>query len=174
MINFITEIDIKEVINVNNGCCKNDLELHLDRALETIIIPKIGYCFYKNIVNNPSNEISIKIIDGCEFLNTIHYGLKRAIIYFAYADYLLLKSYQDTPFGIVQKVHNDSLPVPINELNKIKSKYEDLAEFNLNKTICYIDTVRANELFSDCESDCETKTENRINYSSYNIEIIEK
>ena len=59
-------------------------------------------------------------------INTL--GLKTAIVYYAYARYLVLNGYNDTPNGQVSKENPFSIPKPFKEVQQFADKYRNMAK----------------------------------------------
>lgn len=60
---------------------------------------------------------------GCNEKTRTMLGIKRMFIYFAYARYIMLNGWNDTPSGSVQKTNQWSIPKPLKELESFSDKY---------------------------------------------------
>ena len=94
----------------------------------------LGFDFYQDIIQNPTDTWNAKLLDGGEYeYNSVTYfyeGLKYVLAYFAYARYVKISSKKDTATGFVSKQFEDSRQINIGkELNlhkdfiKIAFKY---------------------------------------------------
>ncbi|MCQ9638596.1 hypothetical protein MP478_04275 [Chryseobacterium sp. WG14] len=123
------------------------------------MIPKVGYCLINKIINNPNNEFIKKIWCGSEYVcngrTMIHFGLKRVLIHAAYAAYIFRHGYVDTSVGVVQKINQDSVAAPINELKSIMNEHYKNADIYLEMVKDYLCTIKNEEIIKDCiQFDC--------------------
>lgn len=70
------------------------------------------------------------LINGSEYNNCHNklqrqLGIKRLWIYFAYAGYVILNPFDDTPNGLKYKTNEFSMPVPIKDLNGLSISYKN-------------------------------------------------
>jgi hypothetical protein len=71
-------------------------------------------------------------------------------VHASYAAYIFRHGLVDTPFGVVQKLNQDSLPTPINELRSIKNEHYNNAEMYFSKFKDFIYTLREETIIKDC------------------------
>ena len=64
--------------------------------------------------------------EDCKGKQKTQLGLKRVFIYYAYARYLVLNSYNDTPNGSVTKTNDFSIPKPLKEVEQFADKYRTM------------------------------------------------
>lgn len=64
---------------------------------------------------------------GCNGETRRHYGIKRILTYYAYARYIIINPFNDTPNGTVQKTNESSMPIPLKELQSFSDKYRTMA-----------------------------------------------
>lgn len=64
---------------------------------------------------------------GCNGKTKRHLGLKRVFVYYTYARYSVLNSFNDTPNGSVTKTNNFSIPKPLKEIESFSDKYRSMA-----------------------------------------------
>jgi hypothetical protein len=103
-----------------------------------------------------------------------HFGLKRIWVYYAYARYIYLNGYNDTPSGFVHKTNDFSLPTPLNELQSLSNKYKDMGFDAWERTKDFICSNELNITATipfecDCECGCKknkcgsiTQNQNRL------------
>lgn len=89
--------------------------------------------FWRDIeINWKSTERNWRdLIDGSEYLGcngkvTRHQGVKKAVIYYAYARYLIINGFNDTATGTVQKTNDFSIPKPLKEIQAFSDKYRNM------------------------------------------------
>lgn len=91
-----------------------------------------------------------------------HFGLNRVWVCYAYARYLLLNGYNDTPTGFKQKTNDFSLPIPVKELQVFEDKYRNMGFEAYKLTEHFICRNKENfttEITIDCKSECLCGTE---------------
>jgi hypothetical protein len=59
-------------------------------------------------------------------------------IHYAYAAYIMDSSYIDSTHGMVQKINQDSMPVPLGELKNLHDRHVRLASNCIQETIDFI------------------------------------
>lgn len=63
---------------------------------------------------------------GCNGKNRSHKGVKKMLIYYSYARYIVLNGFNDTATGFKAKTNDFSLPIPLKELNDFSDKYRSM------------------------------------------------
>ena len=88
-----------------------------------------------------------------------HFGLKRVLAHFAYAAYARHGSYQDSTHGFVQKLNQDSVPVPQGEVMNIYNAHRKIARdyFDLTKQFICQNKDSFTLYKGDCDCDCEAR-----------------
>ena len=176
--------DFECVGQIGIHCNWNQLCVYIKEQKNLFILPKIGYCLVKLIDENPEDEVISKLLNGGEFENKngikdYFFGLKKVLCHASYASYIFRHSSIDTPFGMVQKVNQDSLPVPLNELRSLKNEHYTNAIMYMDKFNAFLDTLRQEDILKDCfdninkhciKDDPETQ---RRQYSFANVEKYE-
>ncbi|QWT88105.1 hypothetical protein KBP46_09885 [Chryseobacterium sp. PCH239] len=169
--NLIQKSDFECIGQVAKHCNWEQLCVFIREQTNLWLIPKIGYCLVNKIVSNPENELIKKIWCGSEYECTgklmIHFGLKRVLIHASYAAYIFRHGYIDTSVGVVQKINQDSVAAPINELKSIMNEHYRNADMYLEMVKDYLCTIKNEELIKDCvhfdckNCGCGSKSENK-------------
>lgn len=176
---WIDKSDFDCIGQVAKHCDWDQLCIFIREQKNLFIIPKIGYCLVKVIDANLTDETIIKLLCGGEYEKPdgtpgYFFGLKRVLTHASYAAYIFRHGMVDTPFGVVQKLNQDSLPTPLNELRSIKNEHYINALLYMEDFEGFLDTFKDVPLLSDCfENSCRTGQENastqRRQYSFANI-----
>jgi hypothetical protein len=87
------------------------------------------------------------------------------LVHASYAAYIYRHGFIDTPFGVVQKLNQDSLPTPIAELKGIKNEHYTNAELYFEGVKDFICTIKTEDIFKDCF--CENSFANLVEYGRY-------
>jgi len=101
--------------------------------------PLLGFDFFQDIIQNPTDEWNAKLLDGGTYeYNSVTYiyaGLKTVLAYFFYARYIQQSNEFDTFSGMVEKNLEDSNALQIgtiknriNSVKKIAFKYWEECE----------------------------------------------
>lgn len=178
---LITREDFNCVGQVAKHCDWDQLCIYIREQQNATLLPKIGFCIYKAIINNQNNEIINTLLCGGEYLSCnggtkYHFGIKRALIHWSYGAYIYRHSYIDTPFGVVQKVNENSMPAPINELKIINNEQVNLGNGYFEMVKDYLCSIKSNEIFKDCnfcDCDCECNTCKGIGSKTFNKRTIQ-
>lgn len=158
--NLITKADFECIGQVAKHCNWEQLCIFIREQTNLWLIPKVGYCLVDKITSNPENAIIQKIWCGseyeCDGKIKIHFGLKRALVHAAYGVYCFRHGYIDTAVGVVQKINQDSMAAPINELKSIMNEHYKNAEIYLDMVKDYICSIKNEEIIKDCiQFDCQ-------------------
>ena len=120
--------------------CIGDVAKHCDNAKLCIAIDEAKIfdlqpllCdLYGDVVENWESEsepwktlIEGGTYEGCNGKDKTFLGVKRVFVYFAYARYIMLNGWNDTPNGSVQKTNPFSIPKPLAELEGFSNKYRN-------------------------------------------------
>jgi len=125
------------------------------------LIKLLGFDFYQDIIQNPTDTWNAKLLDGGTYVyNSVTYfyeGLKYVLAYFAYARYVKISSKKDTATGFVSKQFEDSRQINISkELNlhkdfiKIAFKYWEECQKFLSANSSEFSYYYADSLPSRC------------------------
>lgn len=77
--------------------------------------------------------------EGCSGHTKRHKGLKTVLVYYAYARYVMLNGFNDSPNGMVQKKTNQfSLPKPMKEVEMFSDKYRSMGYYLWQQVEAYL------------------------------------
>lgn len=159
--NLITKADFECIGQVAKHCNWEQLCIYIREQTNLWLIPKVGYGLISKIVENQDNDVIKKIWCGSEYQcgnqSKVHFGLKRVLIHAAYGAYIFRHGYIDTAIGVVQKINQDSVAAPINELKSIMNEHYKNAEIYLKMVNEYLCTVKNEEILKDCLSEINCK-----------------
>lgn len=154
---IISRPDFDCIGQVAKHCNWEQLCLYIREQQNLYLLPKIGYCLLEKLKDDANAEDPIikKILGGAEFTNAAghkdyFFGLKRVLAHASYAAYIFRHGLVDTPFGVVQKLNQDSLPTPINELRSIKNEHYNNAEMYFSKFKEFIYTLKDENIIKEC------------------------
>ena len=167
---LIEKSDFDCIGQVAKHCSWDQLCIFIREQQNLYLLPKIGYCLFSKLMANPTDTVVQKLLcggeyTGCNGIVKYQFGLKRVLVHASYAAYIYRHGFIDTPFGVVQKLNQDSLPAPIIELKSIKNEHYTNAELYFEGVKDFICTVKDNELFKDCF--CENSFANLIDYGNF-------
>ena len=140
---LLNRSDFVGIGDIANHCDLKKLNIAINEAAEFDM--DAIYCgFWDDIVLNWNSEDSEwkTLIDGgeyqgCKGLRT-HQGIKRIWAYYAYARYIMINGFNDTPSGMVAKTNQFSIPTPLKELQAYSDKYRNMAKVLFEKTNAYL------------------------------------
>lgn len=160
---LVVKSDFTMIGQVAEHCNWDQLSVYIIEQQNLSLLPKIGQCLYNKIVKYLDNEIvsedDAEVLRhiweggnyvGCNGAEKVHFGLKRMLIHYAYGAYVYRHGYVDTPFGVVQKMHQDSVPAPMKELRSINKEHRSNAEYYWEMTKDYICSQRTASIISEC------------------------
>lgn len=148
--------------DVARHCDWNKLCIYIKEQQNLMLMPKIGQCLYIELYNyleNSDSSTDNPLMEqlwcggqytGCNGEPALHFGLKRILACYAYGVYQFRHGYQDTPFGMVQKVNEDSMPAPLPELRKIMQEYQNAANEYWEMTREFLCANKTEEPFAGC------------------------
>lgn len=113
-----------------------------------------------------SNLIYAHEYIGCNDKTKSHQGLRDVLARYAYARYVILNPFDDTPNGGVTKNNEWSIPKPYNELKQVSDRYRTMAYqqwLDVEAFICfnretYTDANLCNCKPCGCNGCCGSKT----------------
>lgn len=113
MANLITRADIQAHRQVSDSVYDKVINQYIEDAQFLDLQDLLGMDFYNAII---ADEVThADLLDGSSYTydgkTYTHVGLKRVLIYYAYARYIRFGSSTDTPFGLVQKNTPESTEV---------------------------------------------------------------
>ena len=97
------------------------------------VVPDIpeDYDLKNNLINGGSYT-------GCNGKTKTHLGVKRILVYYSYARYSILNSFNDTPNGNVLKTNDFSIPKSLKELEMFSDKYRTMGYESFKSTLDFI------------------------------------
>ncbi len=106
---LITKSDIIEIRQISKSVTENVINNFIDEAQLLDLKPLLGEALYQGIMLNVSNyqELLNETSYTYNGTETTSCGLKRVLIFYAYARYIMNGSVTDTPFGMVEKLFQD-------------------------------------------------------------------
>lgn len=129
--------------------------------------PLLGNALYFDLVKNSTDQKYVDLLDAKEFaVNDIthkHLGLKKVISIFANARYVLFGSNTDTPFGLVQKGHQDSVPVSGTTKRDIYTKDRQTAAQYFSDIALFLDNNK--DTYPLWKAGCSSGRFNRLRIS---------
>lgn len=112
-MSLITKTDIASKRPISKSVADAKIDPFIEDAELLDLLPLLGERFYFAIVETPANYADL--LDEKEYQYDGHTikspGIKRVLIDFAFARYMMHGSVTDTPFGMVQKESQDSTAV---------------------------------------------------------------
>lgn len=181
---IVTKKDFDGVVQVRRHCDYDTLRMFIIEAQENDLVRVLGNSFTLEMISSidsVDDDLVAKystVLDGSTYSNcnseTVrHRGVKRALIHYAYAAYIMDSSYIDSTHGMVQKINQDSIPVPLGELKNLHDRHVRLASNCIQETIDFICNDRDTYTLYKGECDCCQESESRKVRSS-SISIIKK
>jgi hypothetical protein len=111
---LINRNDIAEYKQISESVHDKILNMHIQDAQFMDVQKLLGVNFYNDLIRNSEDVNYVTLLDGGDYTyNSITYtnvGLKAVLVHYTYSRYVLLGSNNDTPFGLVMKQTNDSVP----------------------------------------------------------------
>src|SRR5690625_421323 len=115
---LLNKEDFECIAQVAKHCDWEQLCLYIREQQNLTLLPLVGDCIF-NLLMQDEEEWDDEIknlwhgstFEGCGGENKTHFGLKMSLIHWAYGAYVYRHSAVDTPFGVVQKVGRESVPV---------------------------------------------------------------
>ena len=106
---LINKSDIIDVRQISKSVSEGIINNFIDEAQLLDLKPLIGENLYQEIVLNTSNyhDLLNEITYNYNGSQLTSCGLKKVLIHFAYARYVMNGSTTDTPFGMVEKQFQD-------------------------------------------------------------------
>lgn len=167
---LIGQRDFDCIGQVAHHCDWQQLCIYIREQQNLSLLPKIGPCLFDKLVAYDLGYCTSGGYDGenvlrhlwhggrytgCDGTPRVHFGLKRALIHWSYGAYVYRSSFVDTPFGMVQKMNQDSVPVDGPTLSSINKEQRSNAEDYYNMTMDYLCSVKDCDPISECHvCDC--------------------
>lgn len=180
----LTPADFKGVGQVATHCDLPKLNIAIEQAIEFDLGPILCNLFGLVDAEWRQNEGPIKdLVCGSTYKNcggydTKHAGLRKVLVYFAYARYRVINAENDTPNGAVTKQNDWSIPKPLAEIKAMSSMYKNMGAVTMEKVEAFIyknienypGYNLNNKKGCGCNGSCGTKTNTRsFGFSSKTI-----
>lgn len=173
---LIGKDDFDCIGQVAKHCDWDQLCIFIREQQNLSLLPKIGQCLWNMVlcykietecIHSEDPDVALMFENllcggsyvSCDGITKIHFGLNRMLVHYAYGAYIYRHGYVDTPFGVVQKLNQDSVPAPMNELRNIMKEHQNNAEYYWKMTKEYLCTLKEVDPFKECLkcSDCDCK-----------------
>lgn len=123
---------IKTVLNVAEHCNEDRLTAYVREIQNTDIQNYLGHAFFHEVLENHNDTKYCGLLEGgtyedCQGKTRRHFGLMRVHAHLAYGAYMYRSGFIDTPSGVKQKLYEDSIPAPIDELRRIRNEHRKIA-----------------------------------------------
>ncbi len=120
---LINRTDIVEWKDISDTINDKVLNQHIYDAQFIDLQRLMGSQFYNDLERNYDNTVYQSLLNEGDYthLSTTYFnaGIKRVLVDYAYARYVLLGSNRDTPFGLVVKQTNESVQTSIEDRKTI-------------------------------------------------------
>jgi hypothetical protein len=151
---WLKQEDFDCIGQVAKHCDWSQMCIYIREQKNLFLLPKIGYCLMQKIDENFTDELIDRILCGGEFEiggeKHFFFGLKRVLVHASYAAYILRHGLIDTPFGVVQKLNQDSVPANLNELKGIKNEHYNNALLYFENFSLFLSTISEEDLIKEC------------------------
>jgi len=143
---LITKKDFEGYVKIRESCDYGTLSQFILEAQDNDLQRVLGNAFMVDLFDALQGSDEVKaalyapVMDGGLFTNCVDEtmsskGVKRALVHYAYAAYVMDGSYIDSVHGLVQKINDNSIPVPLGELKNLHDRHVRIASN-------YIQTVK--------------------------------
>ena len=170
--------DFINIGNVAKHCDLEKLNIAINEAILFDLKPLLCELYYEVDTNwDAINGIWFNLITpiqftGCNNKPKSHEGLKNMLIRYAYARYIIINEFNDTPNGGVTKTNNFSIPKAYADLKQISDRYRSMA-FQIWKEIegyiCLNKEVYNTDSFDCSECGCNGKCGGKTTSKGYGI-----
>jgi len=177
---FVIEEDFSCIAQIATHCDWDALCQFTRERQNIDILNLLGNAFYLDVLTNKDDPDYQDLMCGstykdCDDNDVIHFGLKRVLVHFAYAAYIYRHGFVDTPYSVVQKQSQDSLPVSTTDLKTLRNENRLLADNYWKMTHNYLcQNQETFSIFNPCDcKDCDCDNED-VNIRSYSTNVIRK
>lgn len=128
----IIQADFNLIGQLAKHCDLDKLEIAVEEAILFDFAPLLCDLFgdveenWDDTNDNFYDLINGSKYTGCGGKKRSHIGLKKVLLYYAYARYVVLNNFNDTPNGHVTKTNDFSIPKPLKELEMFADKYRSM------------------------------------------------
>ena len=165
---LITKTDIRLYRQISKSVDDVKINPFIDDAQLLDLLPLIGEKFYFDIIANPANytdlmEQKTYTYDGTQIQSP---GLKRVLIDFTFARYVMHGTPTDTPFGMIEKQFQDGHQIPRTDKKEIYKQSQQIAMQYWGQVESYLNRNKA--LYPLWGGDCaiEQRKSFRLNHIS--------
>lgn len=163
---LIGQRDFECIGQVAQHCDWDKLCIYIREQQNLSLLPKIGFCLFDLLMKQDlgfcisggyeGTDILRHLFNGgryrgCDGTTKMHFGLKRSLVHWAYGAYIYRHGIVDTPFGAVQKLNQDSVPVEMSVLKSLNLEHRNDAENYFEMTMDYLCSVKDCEPISECD-----------------------
>ena len=163
---LIQRDDFIGVVNISEHCAEGDeiLNQFIEERQNLDFTELLGNCFYNEILENRNSADYANLLDGGTYTvdgkKRRHYGLRRVLVHFAFGAYVYRGGMVDTPFSVVQKQSEDSIPVPTTELRNLRDENRRMGYSYWKMTFDYLCNARKDDsTVFPCFEDCDCPVE---------------
>lgn len=162
---LICKDDFKCIGKIAKTCDWEELCIYIREQQNLSLLPKIGHCLYDLLIRYEQGWCVSGTYEGqdivkhlfcggryvaCDGTTKVHFGLMRSLVHWSYGAYILEHGIQDTPFGAVQKLNQDSVPADPSILKNRNITHRSNAEHYFNLTLDYLCTVKDCDPIAAC------------------------
>lgn len=145
---------------VAKHCNLEKLEIAVNEAIQFDLKPLLCDLFFDVDVNWAQEEgiwrdiIQPLKFEGCNDKPKSHQGLKIVLTYYAYARYVLINNFDDTPNGGVTKTNEWSIPKPFSDLKQVSERYRNMGYDLFKEVEAYI--CLNSDVYPSADFDCKS------------------
>lgn len=129
---MITRSNFDGYVNLSEHCALGDdiWEVYAREVQRTDMRSLLGNCFFGEVLKNRNDAKYQELLDGSTYTvdgeELTHFGLRAVMVHYTFAAYMYRGGIVDTPYSAVQKMSEDSIPVPIQELRNFKDEHRHI------------------------------------------------
>src|SRR5690606_15615393 len=144
--------------NVAKHCNLEKLDIAVNEAIQFDLKPLLCDLFLEVEANwEDIDGIWFDLIyplefEGCNEKPKSHQGLKKVLTYYAYARYVLINNFDDTPNGGVNKTNEWSIPKPYADLKTVAERYRNMGYDLWKEVEMYI--CLNEDVYPDADFEC--------------------
>lgn len=139
---MLIKSDFIGIGEIANHCDLNKLNIAIQESSD-FDMEGILCDFWQDVLDNWEEVQWQDLINGGEYESCNgrmrkFAGLKRVWVYYAYARYVVLNEFNDTPNGNVSKTNNFSIPKSDKAIQAFSDKYREMAKTTYDRTMGYL------------------------------------
>lgn len=169
---IIVQSDFALIGQLAIHCDKAKLNIAIQEAITFDLEPLLCDLFYDvdehwaSVVEKWTDLINGSTYTACGDKERKQPGIKKVLLYYAYARYTVMNNFNDTPNGHVTKTNEFSIPKPLREIESFADKYRTMGYITWEKVKNYLCVEKdLYESFNEkdckgcgCGGDCDNKT----------------